>query len=251
MKRFTSKIITFALAAAFAVTSVPMTAQAAPYVPTSGIVYMAGTDVTTYTSLSISNLGKSDRFKSIKSSSKSVAEIYYSEYTNSKYSTHTIYTDKNLKDYKYNSDSYYGNIGLKLKKAGKAKISFKIGSKSYSTQVTVKKYTNPAKSITVSGVNSGKNFASKTKNSKNASIKVSKKSSNAKIAVKANKGWKISRISKQSYSAGCSCQYSYGKGVSSASIYLGSLAKGENGYIEVAFVDSVGAPITLHYNLTK
>lgn len=251
MKRFTSKIISFALAAAFAVTSVPMTAQAAPSVPSSGIVYMASTDSPTYTSLSIYNLGKSDRFKSVKSSSKSVAEIYSSSYTNGSYNTKTVYVDKNMKDYNYNSSYYDGAIGLKLKKAGKTKISFKIGSKSYSTQLTVKKYTNPAKSITISGVNSGKNFASKTKSSKNAAIKVTKKSSNAKIAISAQKGWKVSKISFYNYASSCSCSYSYGKGVSSTSVNVGSLAKSATGYLDVTFIDSVGAPITLSYTLSK
>ncbi|MCM1569971.1 MAG: hypothetical protein NC081_11075 [Roseburia sp.] len=251
MKKLASKIVSLALAAAFAVTSVPMVANAAPYYSLSGMVYLTGNDYTT-TDLYVSNLGKSDKLKSVKSSAKSVATVESIQHTASTYSTNITYTDSVNKPYNYKYDSYYAYINLKLKKAGTTKISFKIGSKSYSTSLKVMKYTNPAKSITITGVNSNKDISSKTKSKNNGTVKVSKKASNAKIALSAKSGWKITNIEFRNYAQNIQYSQSYNAtGVSKATMYVGNLAKGTAGQLSVRYQDKNGAPITLYYSLTK
>lgn len=47
-------------------------------------------------------------------------------------------------------------IDLVLRRQGSAKISFKIGGQKYETKVNVKKYKNPIKYISMTGVKYGK-----------------------------------------------------------------------------------------------
>ncbi len=124
---------------------------------------------------------------SVKSSNKSVATISsVSEYA---------YPET---DYDFANGNVY--IYLKIVKFGTTKVSYKIGSKTYTTTVKLKDskssaYTNPLSSLTISGVNGGKNIASKfKKKSEVKGLKLSSTQKNGKIKVKAKKGWKISYV---------------------------------------------------------
>lgn len=90
-------------------------------------------------------------------------------------------------------------LTLTVKKAGTSTISFKINKKKYQTKVIAKKYVNPVKHISISGIKNGNNtdLAGLTKNfdmaqSLNPYVTTTK---NAKIQVEAINGWKIKNIS--------------------------------------------------------
>lgn len=87
-------------------------------------------------------------------------------------------------------------IELKLKKPGTTTVSYKIGSKTYKTKITVAKYINPLKSVKITKVKSGKNIANKLIKSSTASaIKLSKTIKNSKLTLQAKSGWKIASVS--------------------------------------------------------
>ncbi len=84
-----------------------------------------------------------------------------------------------------------------VKKLGTAAITYTIGDKKYQTKIQVKKYTNPVKSVTITGIKNGKSsnlvgLTNKNTNSKKIALK--KTVSDPKIQVTAKKGWKIMQI---------------------------------------------------------
>lgn len=84
------------------------------------------------------------------------------------------------------------------KKAGKATISFKIKGKAYKTKITLKKYVNPVKYISITGVkNKGKtNLANLSDKTMIIDLKTSKSKGVPTAKISAKKGWKIDNISK-------------------------------------------------------
>lgn len=90
-------------------------------------------------------------------------------------------------------------LTITVKKAGTSTISFKINKKKYQTKVIAKKYVNPVKHISISGIKNGNStdLAGLTKNFDMAqSLKpYVTTAENAKIQVEAINGWKIKKIS--------------------------------------------------------
>ncbi|MCC8045605.1 MAG: hypothetical protein LIP12_08930 [Clostridiales bacterium] len=226
-------------------------------IPTSQVVYLTSTSTTSQTS-SIYLSSISAKVTSPKSSKTSVASIYsLSNNTNVYKGYEYTYSD---------GTSRSATISLRLKKAGSATISYKIGSTTYKTKVTVKAYTNPVKKITLTNVNSGKNFSSKTKSNayvyNNDSLSLSKTTSSAKLTLTAASGWKISSISVSdsiytSDSSMSTSQYtsfyrSYSSGVSSVKdLNVGKLTKGRSHYLSVTFVNSsTGGTLTVSYSFS-
>ncbi len=167
-----------------------VSAQAAPKVPKSKTTYMYPTPwSTTKTgvtggSIDVKGMGKSQKIKksSVKSSNKNCIEISYVA-----------------------SDS----ISYTVKKPGTAVVSFKIGNKNYKTKVYGKKYVNPAKSVSITGVKNGSqaNLAGLTnKNTGSKRLALKKTVKNPKVQVTAKKGWKITQIM---YSNGDTSQNEY------------------------------------------
>ena len=77
-----------------------------------------------------------------------------------------------------------------VKKLGTAAITYTIGDKKYQTKIQVKKYTNPVKSVTITGIKNGKSsnlvgLTNKNTNSKKIALK--KTVSDPKIQVTAKK----------------------------------------------------------------
>ncbi len=126
------------------------------------------------------------------------------------------------------NDGDCSTIYFHAKKAGKATITFYVGSKKCTTKITVKKYTNPAKTIKISGVNKGNNIACKFKTKygiKNISLpKTTKK---AKLKVKAASGWKLTNVYVwDTTNAKLVLSKNYSKGTSKQKCYsLGTLKK--------------------------
>lgn len=116
----------------------------------------------------------------IKSSDSSVAKllsISNTTYKRNDWVNTSTYSDKQ------------GSILLTLKKPGTTTISYKIGSKTYKTKARVRKYVNPLSSLTITGINGGKNIRSIFNKVSDPSYKISKSISNIKIKAKAQDDW--------------------------------------------------------------
>lgn len=207
------------------------------------------TDMPSYSSISVNYSKESEAIKksTIKTSNKAVAELHYLGTSNSK--EKYDYFDENIKDDSYNY--FNSQIGVKLNKTGKSVISFKAGDKTYKSSITVKDYVNPMESLTISGVNSGKNLASKFNKQANINEKLKKDIKNGVVKVKAKKGWKIKRI----HTSSSTTQLNYSlytandKGVSSATLQLGDVKAGDgmNARVQVEFSDSKGGTLSCFY----
>lgn len=122
-------------------------------------------------------------------------------------------TTVNLKD-KKKSGSNSATVYFRAMKPGKATVSFKAGKESYSQKITVKKYVNPLKSLTVSNINGGKDIHKVFNKSASAPYgKLKPKAAKqVKINAKAIKGWEVIYIS-------LSSSGSSAKGYSSSDVY--------------------------------
>ncbi len=103
----------------------------------------------------------------------------------------------------YSKKQKKATISLRAGSSGTSKVTFKVKgkSKTYTVNVTVKKYTNPVKTLKVTGVSSGKNLAGKF--SSNSSGNVSKlkgNTSNAKLTVTPKSGWALRKVQVKNYS---------------------------------------------------
>ena len=189
MKKF-SKLMLGIVAGLMVFVSVPAMAKAAPSCPaTETIVFNSTTETNRYTCVSIENLTKKSKITDVKSSNKAVVEFRRVCYHHSSYST--SYSDgTDAQDYK----SYYAYIELTAKKAGTATLTYKVDGKKYTTKVVVKPYKNCLESLQVTGINSGKNIASKYKKSHEVYSRNSKAYSRIKIVAKAKSDCTIDRL---------------------------------------------------------
>lgn len=250
MKQTTKKFLTLALSLTLAFTAAaPVTAQAeVTSCAKSYNVYKQGPGKSV-TSIYLNCTKKSDTIKkaSVKTSNKNVARPYYLEKSTSSWQTE--YFDKNISQSSNSSQSYY--LGLEVNKVGKATISFKAGTKNYKTTINVKKYVSPVKSLTITGVNGGKNLASKLKTESYYSEKLKKTTKNVVVKATGNTGWRVTSI--EVNTNGYSDDYrvsNYGKkGVTKGTLKAGSLAKNKGGTIWVYFADKTGATQSLYINL--
>lgn len=152
------------------------------------------------------------------------------------------------------------NVSVTIKKAGKATVSFKAGKDTYKLKVNVLKYTNPLKLLKVSGVEGGKDIASKYKKADTKEFKALKKTvKEGKITVKASKGWHITYISYNEYKANKKTitdqvikSKSYGGSPTSATFNIGKMNKDRDGYASVTLSnDENGLPIEIYVNLNR
>ena len=236
MKNIFKKLSCALLAAAMICAITPFTASAATAIsyPKTQTIYMDSKNTTySYGGISINNIPSKTSISkaNIKVvSGKNIIEL--NTLTNSTWSDRTEYFGNGLKPYTY-SNHYY-NIGLRIKKAGTAKISFKVGSKTYYSTIKTLPYTNPIKSLTVTGFSG--NLASKFKtNSYNAfGVQNKKSQTNAYIKCTAASGWKITNISfynrKTSISRSISCNATP---VSSLSLLAGNLSAKQTGNVNI------------------
>lgn len=254
--KFMTKLLATVMAAAVVVTAVPATAMAAPVYNKSQVLYMTSGTYTSYNSISVSNLKKSQTIEksSVKSSNEDVAQPYAVGSSTSEYSYRTDYMEKNMKPNQSSSKYYSGSISLKLAKAGKTTVSFKIkGVKgTQKVNIQIKKYTNPVKSLKISGING--DLKNKTKSSTASSyLKLNKTVSNASVKVTAAKGWKISEVSvydteNERYTR----INSYSKPFGSGTLYLGKLEKNKQYRVSVEFTNpSDGGSLSCYYYINQ
>ena len=241
MKKTFKKLTCIILTAIMVCTTMAFTVSAAsgPSYSKSQTVYMTSKNSnSSYTSIYVGNLTSSQKIsKSSVKSSKSSVLAPYSLYRNT-YSYENQYFESGMKGYKGSGYNY--SIELRAKKAGSANISFKIGSKKYTSKVTVKAYTNPISSLTVTGVKNGSsNLAGKFKNESYSDLKLSKNVKNATVTCKAASGWKIVRIG--TYDANNKLQRSIStrnEGASALSLHAGNLTKNQRNEITVDLVNT-------------
>lgn len=129
----------------------------------------------------------------IKSSKKAVIEaLDYSVDTKSQ--TKRIYNPKTGKVENKKINASTVTLYYLIKKTGTATLTYTVGNTTYKRKITVKKYTNPLKSLTVTGVNGDKNICSLLNGSNKAEGLKARTSGNLRIAVMAGNDWRIRRI---------------------------------------------------------
>ena len=189
MKKF-SKLMLGIVASMMVFVSVPAMAKAAPSCPsTATTAFSSTTETSRYTSVYIGNLTKKSKITDVKSSNKAVVEFRRVEYHH--YSSSTSYSDGS-DGYGYND--YYAYIELTAKKTGTATLTYKVDGTKYTTKVVVRPYKNCVESLKVTGINSGKNIASKYSKTSYAYFKNSKAYSRIKIEAKAKTGCTVNSI---------------------------------------------------------
>ena len=236
MKRM-KKVWGVFLATVLLVTMFSNTAFAAISVPKSQTVYLTSKNGTSSVSIPVNGLTKKQKItkSSVKSSNTSVmapSSFFLRKKTIGQY----------ILDVAPEAHA---------KKAGTSTITFKVGSKSYKSKVTVKKYVNPATTIIIPGVNSGKNIASKFNSDSYESGKQTKTAKSGKIRVKAASGWKLVRVFIDDNKLnGQGISYWSSKGVSSVSLPMAFALKAKGKYYySFTFQNTKNkAELTLTYN---
>lgn len=255
--KFAAKLLAVAMAFAVAATAAPTTVEAEPYYSQKQVLYMTSTTAdTSYRVINVSNLTKSQTIakNTVKSSDKKVAEPYYLQTSATTYSSKTEYFENKDWNNSYNDKYYSYYLSLKLKKAGTATISFKIKGidGTQKSTVTVKKYTNPVKSLKISGISS--DLKNKTKSGSYVSgIKMTKTTKNATVKVTPAKGWKLSNVEVYDVTNDRTTKtYSYSKPMSSATLNAGTLTKGKQYRVTLDFVNTKdGGTMNCTYNINQ
>jgi hypothetical protein len=255
MKNFKTKLLALILVFATAFGSVPLAAQAAVSAPSDEIYYLSSKNGTAYGSIYISGLSKSSEVTKIKSSKKSVVALDYVE--KSSYTSSSV--TKNLgqdssSESTSGSKSYSAYIGFNILKAGTSDITYTVGKKSYTTKITVKKYTNPLKTVEISGLKNGKksNLSGMVDKSSSASaLDLKSDQKNAKIKIEAKKGWKISYAEIYDNEASTVVETSnWSKGLSSVTLRPGTLKKDGNYSVYISmFNEEDGGSLYITYSI--
>ena len=189
----------------------------------------------------------------VTSSKSSVASIYSITREEQESETEVVENDEVVDD----SNTYSTTISIKLKKKGTTVISFKVGNETYSTTVKVVKYTNPIKTLKITGVKSGKNIASKTKTKNYVNFKGVKKSG-SKLTITPKSGWTVEKISFSCSDTGetrTKKNYAKKNGVKTAltvsNLSLGTLKKDYTYLIDITFVNTKGVRETVNYCISN
>jgi hypothetical protein len=228
MKNFKTKLLALILVFATAFGSVPLTAQAAVDAPSEETYYLTS-DEAYYTSFYIGGLSKSSKVTNVKSSNESVVTLNYYQKSSSASSNTTKYFNSDEEDSTNSYKDYSAYIGIILNKEGSSNITYTIGKKKYTTKITVKKYTNPLKTVEISGLKNGKKsnlsgLVDKSSSASGLTLKSDQKNATIKVAVK--KGWKINYVELYDEVEVTALQlYNYAAGLSSVTLHPGTLKK--------------------------
>lgn len=229
-KKLSCALLTFVMV--LAMTPLGVSAESL-YYDKSSVVYLSGSN--DYGSLYIGNLTSKQKIakSSVKASGSAIRLVSLDK---NSWSNQSDYFTAGMKPYSSSSNSY--SVRYLIKKTGNAKISFKVGSKTYTSKVKILPYTNPLSKLTVTGVKG--NLASKFKKSGSATAKVSKAQKNATIQCKAAKNWKITSIT---YNDNIKKLYrninsQNGVGVASLSLPIGSLSAKSGNYLNVSLYNT-------------
>lgn len=229
-KKLSCALLTFVMV--LAMTPLGVSAERL-YYDKSSVVYLSGSNDTG--SLYIGNLTSKQKIakSSVKASGSAIRLVSLDK---NSWSNQSDYFTAGMKPNSYSSNSY--SVRYLIKKTGNAKISFKVGSKTYTSTVKILPYTNPLSKLTVTGVKG--NLASKFKKNGSATARVSKAQKNATIQCKAAKNWKITAIT---YNDNIKKLYrninsQNGVGVASLSLPIGSLSAKSGNYLNVSLYNT-------------
>ena len=231
MKKF-SKLMLGIVASMMVFVSVPAMAKAAPSCPTTATTaFSSTTETSRYAGVYISNLTKKSKITDVKSSNKAVVEFRRVKYLHA--SSSTTYSDGSDG---YGSNDYYAFIELTAKKAGTATLTYKVDGTKYTTKVVVRPYKNCVESLKVTGINSGKNIASKYSKNSYAYFKNSKAYSRIKIEAKAKTGCTVNSIYLYNYTTGQRLDLSIG-GKRSTTAYAPGVKGTDRWYGNISIYD--------------
>ena len=134
---------------------------------------------------------------------KNVTATGYVDVTSVKVANENVATFYRVGSYltktaKRNSSTIY----LRLKAIGMTAVTYTVGGKTYTTNVTVKPYQNPIKSISMTGVNSGSDFAALSAASTEVEsyangqplLNLAATAMNPKLKIKTSGDWRISNV---------------------------------------------------------
>lgn len=175
--------------------TLPMTASAKVTYEKEQVVYMTSKfhQVPSQTGVVVNctKSGEKIRKATVKMSDASVAEVLTLIRSTNKSQMQSFFDSAQS-----GTTSAYGyQMDILLHKPGKTNLSFKVGKKKHTIELKVKAYTNPIKKLTITGVNEGKNIASKFAYVNQCTdLMVYKKTGKAAISVTANKNWKIESV---------------------------------------------------------
>ena len=178
-----------ALSLAFALFLTILPVQAAVTVPESMSVYLPGTKETANVSIFVEGLSADTKLKKkvVSISNTSVAKL--AGLSNSSWmESYDPFEDKDEAVF------HTGQIYLKALKAGTTKVSVNLEGETSTCKVKVLEYSNPLKSISLSGFSTS--FASKFKKSSFYSARLPKKTvTGGKLKATAKSGWLITGVS--------------------------------------------------------
>ena len=249
MKNRTIKLGSIALSLALLLSAAPATVSFAASAPDELAVYMTSKDYG-YTSISINDLGN----KTITgAASDNAGVISVTSYTNETTKITGISTDK--------INTYIsGYVSLSISKAGKANITTQVGSQTLKTKVTAYAYENPAKNLTITGVNGGKDISGKFASGSYSTLKIAKAAKSGKLTITPKANWAVQDIY-FSNSSPSDSNYNYyyhsysvktpkaGKKVTTD---LGGLSKNGSGIAGISFVNTkTGGTLHLTVNLSN
>ena len=246
MKKTSKRVISLVLVILLAMSMTASVMAAGKVTPIKGTqtVYLSSKEVYDYNYVSIALASGTKSFtikpETVKvkagTAGAKLEEVRKNKWTTTYREEYRVGSSSKWKKYtsKSTNCSYYAD--LYVKKAGTATVKYKIGSKSYSTKLKVLAYKNPVKSITLTGVNGGKSFASLTKNQRYPSrnLQFTSNVSSATLKVVPAKGWKITDVTFYAYGdsyyyrdLGCS------EGLSSATLKCGKMQLGNSYEVSV------------------
>jgi hypothetical protein len=233
MKNFKTKLLAMILVFATVFGSVPQTVQADDiYADSDQVCYLSGKNSTKQATIGVYHLSKNSKVTNIKSSKKSVVKLSSCTLYSFISSGNTTYLDSDAENSSWNDPYYYAEIAYTAKKAGTSKITCKVGKKSFTTKITVKNYTNPLKTVKISGLKDGKDTNLKglvDSDSTASALTLGSTQKDATIEIATKKGWAIT--SAELYDNNTSTTYSAGNWsgqLSSVTLKPGTLKKGGN-----------------------
>lgn len=253
MRQFAKKVLVFVLTFAVVCSVLPVSADAAVSVQSSKTIYRTASSGVAEATVYVGGLSKTAKLKNIKSSNTNVAVPYYVNYTTRAFGYSQEYLDASMQKnniFSPLSTKYGAYIGLQVKKAGTATVSFQIGNgrKVYTTKVRVKPYENPLKTVRIAGIKNGAgtNLAGKikTRNQTNLRLTSTKK---AAVSLTAKAGFKITQVlvydaKTQDYTE--SRNYN---GASNVSVNAGKFVKNSPYRITITCRDKAGTEISCDY----
>lgn len=163
--------------------------------------------------------------------------VAFKKNTNTNYQT-DVFNTNGTWQVSTNSAHYQYYVQIQVSVPGTAKLSYKIGNTTYKVTLKFVPYTNRTSTITLTGVNSDKNFASLTKKaiwpSKNLTLPATVKNAKLKV-VAADNEWLIKYVQIEDLNTGVTRQISSRNGMKSVTLSCGTLNVKHNYNIHVQY----------------